>query len=162
MKGDAEVIKVLGSVLTAELTSVNQYFLHAEMCDNWRFEGLAARIRKEAIDEMRHAEKLIERILYLDGMPDVQTYSPIRIGKDAPQMFANDLALEQDAVKRLNDGIQVCVQRGDNGSRELLVSILKDEEAHVDWIEAQLHQIQTMGLQNYLTTIVENGEDDAG
>lgn len=155
MKGDAEVIKVLGSVLTAELTSINQYFLHAEMCENWHYKGLAARIRKEAIDEMKHAEKLIERILYLDGMPDVQSYSPIRIGKDIPQMYANDLALEQEAVKRLNDGITTCVQRGDNGSRELLVSILQDEEEHIDWIEAQIHQIQAMGLQNYLTTIVE-------
>jgi len=154
MKGDLEVIKVLGSVLTAELTSVNQYFLHAEICENWKFLGLAGRIRKEAIDEMKHAEALIERVLYLDGMPDVQSYSPIRIGKDVPQMFTNDLALEQDAVKRLNDGIQVCTQRGDNGSRELLVSILQDEEEHVDWIEAQIHQLQTLGLQNYLTTVV--------
>ncbi len=158
MKGDPEVIKVLGSALTAELTSVNQYFLHAEICENWKYRALAGRIRKEAIDEMKHAEALIERILYLDGMPDVQSYSPIRIGKDVPQMLANDLALEQDAVKRLNEGIQVCVQRGDNGSRELLVSILRDEEEHVDWIEAQIHQVQTLGLQNYLTTIV--GEPD--
>jgi bacterioferritin len=155
MKGDAEVIKVLGAVLTAELTSINQYFLHSEMCENWRYTGLAARIKKEAIDEMKHAEALIERILYLDGIPDVQSYSPIRIGKDIPQIYANDLALEQEAVKRLNDGILTCVQRGDNGSRELLVSILKDEEEHIDWIEAQIHQIQAMGLQNYLTTIVE-------
>ena len=154
MKGDPEVIKVLGAVLTAELTSVNQYFLHAEICENWKYRALAGRIRKEAIDEMKHAEVLIERILYLDGMPDVQSYSPIRIGKDVPQMLTNDLALEQDAVKRLNDGIQLCVQRGDNGSRELLVSILKDEEQHVDWIEAQIHQVQTLGLQNYLTTVV--------
>ncbi len=159
MKGDAEVIKVLGSVLTAELTSINQYFVHSEMCENWRYRGIAGFIKKEAIDEMKHAEKLIERILYLDGVPNVQRYSPIRIGKDIKQILNNDLATEYDALKRLNEGIDVCVSKGDNGSRDLLAAILKDEEGHVDWLEAQVKQIEQMGYQNYLATQVSPEEE---
>lgn len=160
MKGDAGVLKVLGEVLTAELTSINQYFVHAEMCENWRYEGLAARIRKEAIDEMKHAEKLIERILYLDGIPNVQRYFAIHIGKNVKEMLANDLEVEYDAVKRLNAGINVCIEKNDQGSRDLLASILKDEEEHVDWLEAQLHQIKEMGYETYLVQQVGELEED--
>lgn len=161
MKGDAGVLKVLGEVLTAELTSINQYFVHAEMCENWRYEGLAGKIRKEAIDEMKHAEKLIERILYLEGIPNVQRYFPIHIGKNVKEMLTNDLQVEYDAVKRLNAGINLCVEKNDQGSRDLLAAILKDEEEHVDWLEAQIEQVKQMGLENYLTTLVSKDAREA-
>lgn len=160
MKGDAGVIKVLQDVLTAELTAINQYFLHAEILENWHYHGIGKFIKKEAIDEMKHAEKLIERILYLDGLPDVQRYFKITVGKNVQQMLEFDLAVEYDAVKRLNRGIETCMKKGDNGSRELLDSILKDEEHHIDWIEAQLQQIKDMGLQNYLSTVKSEDEGE--
>jgi bacterioferritin len=159
MKGDAEVIKVLGEVLSAELTAINQYFVHAEMCENWKYERLSKRIRAEAIDEMRHAEKLIERILFLDGVPNMQKYMKIVVGPTVQKQLENDLAVELEAIQRLNAGIAVCRDRGDNGSREMLEEILKQEESHVDWIEAQLHQIQEMGYENYLSTQSEAAEE---
>ena len=151
MKGDAKVIAVLQEVLKAELTAINQYFLHAEMCENWTYYKLAETTRTESIEEMTHAEKLIERILYLDGTPNMSDYFKINIGPTVDQQFKNDLQLEYDAVKRLNTGIRTCVTAGDNGSRELLEKILVDEEHHIDWLEAQLHAIEEMGIQNYLT-----------
>jgi bacterioferritin len=150
MKGDAKVIAVLQEALKAELTAINQYFLHAEMCENWSYHRLAKLTRKESIEEMTHAEKLIERILYLDGTPSVSDYFKINIGATIEQQFKNDLQLEYDAVKRLNSGIRTCETAGDNGSRDLLEQILMDEEHHVDWLEAQLHVIKEMGIQNYL------------
>lgn len=161
MKGDADVIKVLQDVLTAELTAINQYFLHAEILENRRYHAIAEFVKKEAIDEMKHAEKLIERILSLDGLPDVQRYFRITVGKNVQQMFEYDLAVEYDAVRRLNKGIETCVKKGDNGSREVLVAILKDEERHIDWIEAQRRQIKDMGIENYLSTVVKS-EDEGG
>lgn len=151
MKGNAEIIKVLNEALKAELTAINQYVCHAEMCENWGYRYLAGVIRKNAIGEMKHAEELIERILFLDGTPNMTDYFKITIGKTVNEQLDNDLALELDAVQRLNKGIKTCVNAGDNGSRELLEKILKDEEGHVDWLEAQLHQIKEMGLQNYLS-----------
>ena len=151
MKGDAKVIAVLQEVLKAELTAINQYFLHAEMCENWSYHKLAEITRKESIEEMTHAEKLIERILYLDGTPNMSDYFKINVGATIEQQFKNDLQLEYDAVKRLNNGIRTCATTGDNGSRELLQQILVDEEHHVDWLEAQLHAIKEMGIQNYLS-----------
>jgi bacterioferritin len=150
MKGDAKVMVVLQEALKAELTAINQYFLHAEMCENWAYYKLAETTRKESIEEMTHAEKLIERILYLDGTPNMSDYFKINVGATIEQQFKNDLQLEYDAVKRLNNGIRTCVAAGDNGSRELLKQILMDEEHHVDWLEAQLHAIKEMGIQNYL------------
>jgi bacterioferritin len=150
MKGNAEVIEILNEVLCAELTGINQYFIHAEMCENWRYKRLAEHARKEAIEEMKHAEALIERILYLDGAPNMQRYMKINVGQTVPEQHAFDLSLEKDAVARLNQGIEICRSRDDNGSRALLEKILKDEEPHVDWLEAQQQQIQDMGLQNYL------------
>ncbi len=161
MKGDAAVLKVLGDVLTAELTAINQYMVHAEMCENWKYGLLSGRIRKEAIDEMKHAEKLIERILYLEGIPNVQRYFPIRIGKTIKEMLTFDTAVEYEAVKRLNEGIALCEKRGDHGSRELLTGILKDEEEHIDWLEAQLEQVKQMGYENYLSTLKSGGESKA-
>jgi bacterioferritin len=160
MKGDAKVIAVLNEVLKAELTAINQYFLHAEMCENWGYEKLAKHTRKESIEEMTHAEKLMERILYLDGTPNMTDYFKINIGPNVKAQLQNDLNVEYDAVKRLNRGIALCVQVGDNGSRDLLEGILTDEEEHIDWLEAQLHAIGEMGIENYLAQhLHEEGED---
>jgi bacterioferritin len=150
VKGNPKVIEVLNQQLKAELTAINQYFLHAEMCENWGYERLAKLIRKESIEEMVHAEKLIERILFLDATPNMSDYFKINIGSTVEQQFTNDVRLEYDAVKRLNAGIRLCVETGDNGSRELLEDILEDEEHHIDWLEAQLHALGEVGAQNYL------------
>jgi bacterioferritin len=150
VKGDAKVIAVLNQVLKAELTAINQYFLHAEMCENWGYQRLAKHTKAESIEEMQHAEKLMEHILYLDGTPNVSDYFKINIGSDVKRQLQNDLNVEYDAVKRLNAGIQTCVQAGDNGSRELLQGLLVDEEEHIDWLEGQLHAIEQMGIENYL------------
>jgi len=151
MKGDAKVIAFLNQVLKAELTAINQYFLHAEMCENWGYERLAKLIKKESIEEMVHAEKCMERILYLDGTPNMSDYFKINIGQTVETQFKNDLKLEYDAVKRLNEGIKLCTAANDSGSRELAEKILSDEEHHIDWLEAQLHAIGEMGIQNYLS-----------
>jgi bacterioferritin len=151
MKGDTKVIAFLNQVLKAELTAINQYFLHAEMCENWGYERMAKHTRKESIEEMTHAEKLMERILLLDGAPNMSDYFKINIGQTLADQLKNDLQLEYDAVKRLNSGIETCVNAGDNGSRELLEKILVDEEHHIDWLEGQLHAISEMGIQNYLS-----------
>jgi bacterioferritin len=150
MKGDASVIEVLSQVLKAELTAINQYFLHAEMCENWGYQRMAKHTRAESIEEMTHAEKLMERILFLDGSPNMSDYFKINIGQTVLDQLKNDLQLEYDAVKRLNSGIETCVKTGDNGSRELLEKILTDEETHIDWLEGQLHAIKEMGSENYL------------
>lgn len=159
MKGDAKVIAVLNEVLKAELTAINQYFLHAEMCENWGYEKLAKHTRKESIEEMVHAEKLMERILYLDGTPNMSDYFKINIGPNVKAQLQNDLNVEHDAVKRLNKGIDTCVAQGDNGSRELLEGILTDEEEHIDWLEAQLHAISEMGIENYLAQHLHEKEE---
>jgi bacterioferritin len=150
VKGDPKVIAVLNQVLKAELTAINQYFLHAEMCENWGYEKLAKHTRKESIEEMVHAEKLIEHILFRDGTPNMTDYFKINVGQNVKAQIENDLQVEYDAVKRLNEGIETCVQAADNGSRELLEGILTDEEEHIDWLEAQLHSISEMGIENYL------------
>ncbi|HET7747699.1 MAG TPA: bacterioferritin [Vicinamibacteria bacterium] len=156
MKGDADVINLLNDVLTAELTAINQYFIHHELCENWRYERLAKRSREESIEEMKHAEKLIERILYLDGIPNMQRYMKINVGQNVPEQLQFDLALEKDAVARLNQGIELARGKGDNGSRLLLEEILEDEEEHIDWLEAQLQQVQEIGIANYLAQQIED------
>ena len=150
MKGDAEVVQILNDVLCAELTAINQYFVHAMMCDNWGFKRLAKHMRQESIGEMKHAEEVIDRILYLDGVPNMQKYMRVNVGQSVPEMHQFDLELEKDAVTRLNPGLELCRSKGDNGSRLLLEKILREEEEHIDWLEAQLTLIQTAGLQNYL------------
>lgn len=150
MKGDAKIIEVLNEVLTAELTAINQYFVHAEMCESWGYERLLHIIRKESIEEMRHAETLIERVLFLEGIPNVQRLWNIRIGENVHEIMKADLALELEALPRLNHGIETCRELGDNNSRVLLETILHDEEEHVDWLEAQLTLIEQVGLQAYL------------
>ena len=158
MKGDAKVIAFLNQVLKAELTAINQYFLHSEMCENWGYERMAKLVKKESIEEMVHAEKLMERILYLDGTPNMSDYFKINIGATVEAQIRNDLQLEYDAVKRLNDGIKLCIAVNDAGSRELAEKILSDEEHHIDWLEAQLHVISEMGIQNYLAHQLKEGD----
>ena len=156
MKGDPKVIEILNEVLTAELTAINQYFVHAEMCENWGYLRLLHIIRKESIEEMKHAEKLIERVLFLEGIPNVQRLWQIRIGENVEEIFKADLALELEALPRLNQGIETCRELGDNNSRHLLEEILQDEEEHVDWLEAQLTLIEQVGLPNYLTEQIKH------
>lgn len=151
MRGNDDIIELLNEVLTAELTAVNQYFLHAKMLENWGFHRLAEHSKHESIDEMRHAERVTERILYFDGVPNYQRYSPLRIGETVREQLESDLALEHDAVDRLNRGIATAVERGDNGTRELLAEILVSEEEHIDWIETQLATIEQIGLELYLS-----------
>jgi bacterioferritin len=155
MKGEPEVIQILNDVLCAELTAINQYFVHAMMCDNWGLKRLAKHMREESIGEMKHAEEVIDRILYLDGVPNMQKYMKVNVGQTVPEMHQFDLELERDAVGRLNPGIELCRGKGDNGSRQVLEKILNDEEHHIDWLEAQLTLIQTMGLQNYLAQQID-------
>lgn len=155
MKGNEEVIQVLQDVLCAELTAVNQYFIHARMCDNWGYKKLAAYLRKESIEEMQHAQNVIDRILYFDGTPNMQKYMKINVGHDVPEQFHHDLDLEHQAVPRLNKGVELARTQGDNGTRALLEEILRDEEEHVDWLEAQLHMIKEMGAENYLAQQIE-------
>jgi bacterioferritin len=150
MKGEAKVIEELNARLAEELTAINQYFVHAEMCEDWQYGRLAEAIKKRSITEMKHAEKLIERILFLDGRPIVSNLNAMHIGGEVPTMHANDLAQEIDAVKAYNDSIRVCVELKDEGTKELLEAILTDEEGHVDWLEAQLTQIEQAGRENYL------------
>jgi bacterioferritin len=148
--GDDEVIELLNEVLTAELTSVNQYFLDYRMLENWGFGRLASHFRDESIDEMKDADELIERVLYLEGYPNLQRLGALQIGEDVPEKLAAARALEVTAIERLNRGIALCVAKSDNGSRELLAKILLGEEAHLDWLETQRSAIEQVGLQNYL------------
>ncbi len=150
MKGNAKVIDKINFLLADELTAVSQYMVHSEMCANWGYDKLAEAIEKRAIDEMKHAEKHIARILFLEGQPIVSNLNPMHIGPDVLTILKNDHAAEEGAILEYNKGIQLCTQEGDNGTREILEDILGDEEAHIDWIEAQLDQIAQMGIQNYL------------
>jgi len=156
MKGDAKVLEYLQECLTAELTAINQYFLHAEMMENWGYERLAKITKKESIEEMVHAEKLLHRMLYLDGSPNMSSLFLLRIGQNVKEQLENDLALECDAIPRLNKAVNAAVAAGDNGSRDLFESILKDEEHHVDYLEAQLHMIKEMGYENYLAQQIKH------
>jgi bacterioferritin len=156
MQGDPGVIELLNDVLTAELTAVNQYFIHAKMQADWGYRKLAAHTRHESIDEMKHAEALIERILYLDGVPNMQRYFPVVVGEDVKEQLEQDLTVEHVAIERLNRGIAQCVAVGDNGSRELLEGILVSEEEHTDWLETQLETIRQVGEQLWLSTWIHD------
>ena len=151
MKGDAKVVTLLNEVLTAELTAINQYLLHAELCEHWGYARLHKRVRSESIEEMKHAEKVIHRVLFLDGLPNLQRLGPVGVGQTVPEQFKLDLALELAAVQRLNAAITYCRSINDNGTCELLEDILVEEEQHIDWIETQLEAIKQVGEQNYLT-----------
>jgi bacterioferritin len=155
MKGDPEILTALQEVLSAELTAINQYFIHARMLRNWRYMRLADHTEKESIGEMKHAQEAMDRILYFDAAPNMQKYMKINVGKSVPEMMKIDLALEQDAVERLNRGIALCTQKGDNGTRALFERILVSEEEHIDWIEAQLQQIKDIGAETYIAQQIE-------
>lgn len=157
MKGNPKVIEELNHALREELTAINQYFIHAEMCENFGYERLSKYIKKQSIGEMKHAEKLIERILFLDGTPSMEPMA-LNIGQTVKQMIENDLALEINAVAMYNKAVAVARAENDNGSRELLEKLVMDEEEHVDWLEAQVHQMKEMGYERYL--IMQVGEDD--
>jgi bacterioferritin len=148
---DPQLVDVLNDVLSAELTAINQYFVHAKMCGNWGYKKLHAFIRHESIDEMKHAEAIMERILFLDGVPNLQRLYKLNVGETVDEQFQSDVALEYAAVERLNKGIQLATAAGDNGTRALLEKILVSEEEHIDWLETQLETIRQVGLPNYLT-----------
>jgi len=151
MKGNPKVIAELNAALKEELTAIYQYFLHAEMCDNWKYDKLGSFIKKQSIDEMKHAELLIERILFLDGAPNLTELLHLSVGQNVKDQLASDLKLELNAVAMYNASVQVARDEGDNASRELFERLLKDEEMHVDWLEAQLHQIKEIGYERYLS-----------
>ena len=150
MRGHDQVITLLNDVLTAELTAINQYFIHARMCENWGYERLWHKLREESIGEMKDADRLIERILYLDGVPNVQRLGKVNVGETVPEQLKLDLEVERDAIRRLNEGIELARSLADNGSRDLLEDILEGEEQHANWIEAQLALIAQVGEAHYL------------
>jgi len=155
MQGNAEVIEVLNEVLTAELTAINQYFIDGKMCDNWGYDKLGSKFRDESVDEMKDAESLIERILYLDGVPNLQRLGTVRVGEDVPEKLQLALDVEKEAIVRLTRGIELCYDRGDHGSRDLLEHILEGEEDHADWLETQLGLVDSLGAALYLAQQVE-------
>jgi bacterioferritin len=150
MKGDPKVIEALNEILTGELTAINQYFLHARMCKNWGYERIANIVNKESIDEMKHAQNLTDRILFLEGLPNLQKLGKLNIGETVPEQFASDLKLEMIAYDKLKAAIKVCFETADHASRELLEEILEDEEKHIDWLETQLGLIKDLGKEAYL------------
>ena len=150
MKAAEGMVEILNEVLTAELTAINQYFIHAKMCGNWGFKRLQKLVRAESIDEMRHAEQIIDRILFLEGLPNLQRLAKLNVGETVEEQFKADLALEYVAIERLNRGIKLAREAGDNGTREMLEKILVSEEEHTDWLETQLETIRQSGVPNYL------------
>jgi len=156
MQGNPKVIAALNDALKEELTAINQYFLHAEMCENWKYTRLADFIKKQSIDEMKHAEVLIERILFLDGLPNMTELMQLSVGQNVKDQLESDLKLEISAVAQYNAAVQTARDEGDNASRELFERLLKDEEEHVDWLEAQLHQIREIGYERYLSQQIKD------
>jgi bacterioferritin len=150
MKGDPRVVKALNDVLRKEITGINQYFVHAKMCKNWGYEALYEVAWKESMDEMKHADQLVERILFLEGVPNIAAYDKVLVGATVKQQLENDLGLEQAALGVLKPAIRTCLDAGDDATREIFEHIVVDEERHIDWIEAQLHKIEEVGYQNYL------------
>ena len=151
MKGHQKAIELLNELLTNELTSINQYFIHAKMCENWGYKHLAHKVREESIDEMKHADRVISRILYLDGVPNLQRLGKVNVGQTVQEQLTLDLDLEKGAITFLNGAIETVRSLGDHGSFELMKDILVSEEEHADWLEAQLSLIDQVGLQNYLS-----------
>jgi bacterioferritin len=150
MKGSSKVIELLNNALTKELTAINQYFIHSKMCENWGYTVLAKKYYEESLGEMKHAEELIKRILFLEGTPNMTRYDKIKVGDNVKKQLESDLQIELDAIEMLRAGIRLCLEELDHASRELLEHILVDEEEHVDWIEGQLHVIKEAGYDNYL------------
>jgi bacterioferritin len=160
MRGNEQIVQYLNECLKAELTAINQYFLHAKMCENWGYKRLAEYSRKESIEEMRHAEELMNRILFLEGTPNMTDMFAIRIGTNVREQLDSDMALEMDAIPRLNQAISLAREVGDNASRALFEKILVDEEEHVDYLEAQIHIIEEIGIQQYLAQQIHEGDAD--
>ncbi len=154
MQGDPEIIEALNAVLTAELTAINQYFIHHKMCENWGYARLSKKKYEESIGEMKDADHVIERILYFDGVPNMQRLNPVRVGEDPIEQHKLDLALETEAISRLNDAIALCRKKGDNGTREMLEHILKGEEDGADWLESHLHLVEEVGKKAYLAEMI--------
>jgi bacterioferritin len=150
MQGDTEILAALNDILTSELTAINQYFIHHKMLENWGYLRLSQKKREESIEEMKHADKIIERILYLDGVPNLQRLSPVRVGEEPIEMHRLDLELEREAVARLNQAIALCLDKKDAGTRELLESLLEDEEDSIEWLDAQLYIVKDIGRERYL------------
>ena len=150
MRGDPEIIDAHNQILTSELTAINQYFIHFRMLENWGYKRLAKKKREESIEEMKHADRVIERILYFDGVPNMQRLSPVRVGEEPIEMHRLDLELEVEAVARLNAAITLCLAKNDAGTRELIESILSEEENAIEWLEAQLYQVKDIGRERYL------------
>jgi bacterioferritin len=159
VRGDPQILEALNEILTAELTAISQYFVHAKMCENWGYRRLAKKKRGESIDEMKDADSVIERILFLEGIPNRQRLNPVRVGEDAVEQHRVDLEMELDAVKRYNRTIALARDKGDNGTRALLEGILRGEEESVDWLESQLHVVQEIGKERYLAEQL-HGEGD--
>ncbi len=159
MQGHADVIEALNRALTIELTAINQYFVQAKMCKNWGFMKLAAKHYEESIGEMKHADKIIDRILFLEGVPEIARYDVIRVGVDVKEGFENDLKLETGGVKAYNDLVDLCIKVKDNGTHALALEILTDSEEHVDWLETQLGLINAVGLERYLAEQITGDED---
>jgi bacterioferritin len=155
MKGNKKLLKTLDTLLADELTAISQYMVHSEMCDNWGYKRLAKKVETRAIDEMKHAEKLIARILFLEGSPTVDKLNPIHIGADVAKQFDDDHAAEEGAIRMYNEAVRLADEVSDAATRTLLESILRDEDAHIDWLEAQLDQIKQMGVENYLAMQIE-------
>ena len=154
MQGDPEIVEALNEILTAELTAINQYFVHSKMCGNWGFERLAKKKWDESIDEMKDADRIIDRILYLDGTPNMQRLSPVRVGEDPVEQHKLDLAMETDAISRYNRAISLCSEKNDGGTREILEDILRGEEDSAEWLEAQLHLVAEVGKERYLAEMI--------
>jgi bacterioferritin len=150
MQGDKEILVALNDILTSELTAINQYFIHYKMLENWGYLRLGQKKREESIEEMKHADKIIERILFLDGVPNLQRLSPVRVGEEPIEMHKLDLDLEREAVARLNQAIALCLDKKDAGTREMLEALLEDEEDSIDWLEAQLYIVKDIGRERYL------------
>lgn len=158
MKGDPKIIACLNDILTGELTAINQYFLHAKMCKNWGFLKIGEKVYKESIDEMKHAAMLTDRILFLEGLPNLQKLGKLRIGENVKEQLESDLALEMEAIPRLRKAIELCWECSDHGTRDLLERILVSEEEHTDWLETQLSVVKDIGIQNYLTQQIDTKE----
>ena len=156
MKGNDEILRLLGELLTNELTAINQYFVHARMCGNWGYERLAAKVRAESIDEMKHADEVISRILYLEGVPNLQRLGKLNVGETVKEQLESDLALERHAIEFLNQGIAAARQHGDNGTEDLFTRILVGEEDHADWLETQLELMRQVGEAHYLAQQVRD------
>lgn len=159
MQGKQKIIDALNDGLTIELTAINQYFVQAKMCENWGLKRLGKKHYQESIGEMNHAEKLIDRIIFLEGVPEIARYDVIRVGTDVKEQLENDLVLEKKGVDTYNAAIALCIEENDAGSRDVMEEILVDSEEHVDWLESQLDLIDKMGIENYMVTQVGEGDD---